>query len=112
MALGMCDALRDAELLADTLHEGLSGERPVDDALADYERRRDEATIEDYRTNLARASFQPPPPEVPLLRRALRGDPEATRQYHLAFLGLVPPATFFNPENLGRIMGAPMPPAS
>src|SRR5512132_1438946 len=41
MALGVCDALRDAELLADALDDGLAGRRPIAPALADYERRRD-----------------------------------------------------------------------
>ena len=45
LALGICDALRDAELLAEALDEGLSGRRPMDLALADYERRRNEATL-------------------------------------------------------------------
>jgi 2-polyprenyl-6-methoxyphenol hydroxylase-like FAD-dependent oxidoreductase len=45
LALGVCDALRDAELLVDAVDEGLSGRRPLDETLADYERRRNEATL-------------------------------------------------------------------
>ena len=39
---GISDAFRDADLLADA---GLSGRRPLDEALATYEARRDEAAL-------------------------------------------------------------------
>jgi flavin-dependent dehydrogenase len=71
MALGICDALRDAELLADALTDGLSGRRPTADALADYERRRDDATREEFRANLARAQLGPLPGHERRLRAAL-----------------------------------------
>ena len=37
LALGICDALRDTELLANAIADGLSGVRPMHDAMADYE---------------------------------------------------------------------------
>jgi flavin-dependent dehydrogenase len=40
MALGVGDAFRDVDLLAEALDEGLSGQRPLGEALADYEVRR------------------------------------------------------------------------
>jgi len=55
LALGICDAFRDAELLADALDDGLAGRRDITDALAGYEVRRNEATLPDYRMNLDRA---------------------------------------------------------
>jgi len=90
MALGICDALRDADLLAAALHEGLSGQAPLDAALAGYERRRNEATLDLYRQNLARAQFRPLPPELLQMRAALRGDTEATRRVMLVDHGLRP----------------------
>lgn len=48
LALGICDAFRDTELLADAIDDGLSGRRPLDTALAEYEYRRNEATVPDY----------------------------------------------------------------
>ena len=72
MALGICDALRDAELLAEAAGEGLSGERPLEAALAGYARRRDEATLPEYRENLRRARLGPPPPELARIRAAVR----------------------------------------
>jgi hypothetical protein len=39
------------------------------------------------------------------LRAALRGNVEATRQFMLARNGRIPREAFFNPENLGRLLG-------
>jgi flavin-dependent dehydrogenase len=103
MALGIRDALRDAELLADAVTDGLSGRRPLDAALADYERRRNEATLPGYRENLVAARLDPPP-EQPALLAALRGDQAAVNHFFKARQGMVPLETFFNPENLRRVM--------
>lgn len=111
LALGICDAFRDAELLTDALDEGLSGRAPLAAALADYERRRNEATLPDYRQNLQMARFDPLPAELMQLRSALRGDQAATNQFLMALEGMVPRETFFNPANLGRIMAAATPAA-
>jgi flavin-dependent dehydrogenase len=107
MALGICDALRDAELLADAAVAGLSGRLPLDDALAGYQRRRDEATLPGYRENLVAAQLRPAPEQSALIA-ALRGDQAATNHFFMAREGMVPPETFFNPENLRRVMaGSP-----
>jgi flavin-dependent dehydrogenase len=104
LALGVGDALRDAELLADAVDEGLSGRRHLDDALADYERRRNEAMLGEYHQNLQMARFEPLPKELMQIRAAVRGDQEATNQFFMAREGMIPRETFFNPENLQRIM--------
>src|SRR4051794_31113137 len=105
MALGVGDAFRDAELLANALGEGLAGRQALDAALAEYERRRNEATIAEYQQNLAFARFTPPP-DFLRLRAALRGNQSTTNQFFLASEGLIPREAFFNPENLRRIMSA------
>ncbi len=89
-ALGVCDALRDAELLADALTEALSGGGPEAAALARYERRRNEATLPDYRQNIEQARLAPPSAEFLALRARLRGDDEAARRFYLASEGLLP----------------------
>lgn len=40
--LGIADAFRDAEFLSEALHAGLSGAQPLEEALAAYQKRRDE----------------------------------------------------------------------
>jgi flavin-dependent dehydrogenase len=105
LALGICDALRDAELLAGAVDDGLSGSCPLGDSLAEYERRRNEAAMADYQLNVQLARFQPAP-EMYRLRAALRGNQADTNRFFLANQGLIPREQFFNPANLERIVGA------
>src|SRR6478735_9219109 len=88
-ALGVCDALRDAELLAGALSAGLADEDLIDDALAGYETRRDEATLADFHENLAAARLGPVPPPILELRARVRGDQAATDRFFLAGEGLL-----------------------
>ncbi|MDX6691549.1 MAG: hypothetical protein QOG15_3006 [Solirubrobacteraceae bacterium] len=104
MALGICDALRDAELLATAIVDASSGARPPDEAFASYERARNEATLPDYHVNLAMAQLGALPDPHLRLRAALRSDPVATRQFFLATEGMIAPETFFNDENIGAII--------
>jgi flavin-dependent dehydrogenase len=104
LALGLCDAFRDAEFLVDAIDQGLAGRHPLDAALEEYERRRNEATIADYRANLELARFTPPSAEQKRLQAALHGHQEDTNQFFMAREGMIPPETFFNPDNLQRIM--------
>jgi flavin-dependent dehydrogenase len=106
LALGICDAFRDAELLADAVDAGLAGRAPMDVALAGYQRARDSATLPDYRQNLQSARLGPPPMDVLQLRGALRGRQDDIARFYLAYQGMVPPQSFFNPENLGRLTAA------
>jgi flavin-dependent dehydrogenase len=104
LALGMRDTLRDAELLSDAAHEGLSGSQPMDAALAGYEAARNAASKTDYQQNIQAARLLPPPEETRTLLAALRGREEDTRQFFLVRQGLLPAERFFNPQNLQRIM--------
>jgi flavin-dependent dehydrogenase len=103
LALGICDALRDAELLADAAHRGLSADNSLDDVLADYAAQRDEAAMPGYRENLHMAQLAPVPADVLRLREALRCSPEDATRFTLATHGRVPREEFFNAENLERI---------
>ena len=71
-ANGISDAFTGAEMLADALGAGFTGRQPLEEALAGYERRRNEAARATYEESLARAAFQPFPPEVYAQRAALR----------------------------------------
>ena len=50
--LGIMDAFRDAELLADAIDEGFAGRAPLDDAMAAYEQKRNAAAKPDYERTL------------------------------------------------------------
>ena len=104
MAHGICDAFRDADLLTTAIHEDLAGQCPLDDALMRYERRRNEATIAEYRENIAAARFAPVSPDLLQLRLALRGNQEDTNRFVMALEGWISQEEFFNPDNLQRIV--------
>jgi flavin-dependent dehydrogenase len=80
MALGVCDAFRDAELLADAL----AGDEPLEH----YERRRDEATLPDFERNFGAAHLVAPP-ELLAMRQSLRGDQDATNRFFMAYEGML-----------------------
>ena len=105
LALGINDALRDAEFLAESIGDGLSGARRMEEAMADYEHRRNESSAGDYQENLAMASFTPWPDVLLPLRAAIRGKPEECTRFMMARLGMIPPQEFFNPANIQRLLG-------
>ena len=106
LALGIADALRDAELVTQAVHEGLAGARSLEAALAEFELRRNETSIPLYRENLEKAKFSPPPPEVRQMQHALlvNSDQEDINHFFKVNLGLLPPESFFNPQNVDRIL--------
>jgi flavin-dependent dehydrogenase len=104
LALGICDGLRDAELLAHAITEGLGGSGTLSDALADFETRRNEASEADYRENLAAARFVPFPPEFFAVRAAVRDKPEEATRLVKARNRMIDPTEFFNPQNLQRLL--------
>ena len=91
-ARGVCDAFRDAELLADAIADVVAGTRPEEEALAGYERTRNEATLADYHENLQHARLGAPPAELLERRAAIRGDEERIRDFYYASEGLAPVA--------------------
>jgi flavin-dependent dehydrogenase len=108
-AQGITDAFRDAELLADALDAGFTGTRLLDEALADYERVRNEETRGLYELTYEFASLAPPTAEQQALFGALRTSTEDTNRFFGVVAGTVRPDEFFAPENIGRIVGVPMP---
>jgi flavin-dependent dehydrogenase len=106
LAQGISDAFRDADLLADAVDAGFSGREPLAEALAGYQRRRDEHVGPMFETTIQFARMEQPPPEMLQLFGALRGNQEQTDRMFGTFAGTVPIPEFFAPENLGRIMGA------
>jgi 2-polyprenyl-6-methoxyphenol hydroxylase-like FAD-dependent oxidoreductase len=104
MALGICDALRDAEFLADAIGDALASEG-MEGALARYQKQRDEASAADYEQNIAGARMTPIPPEILAIRAAVKDDPEKTTRFVKARNRMIDPALFFNPGNLKRLLG-------
>lgn len=72
LAQGISDAFRDATLLTEAIDTGFSGRAPLDEALTEYEQRRNAAALPGYEANCAAAALTLPPPEVFALRAAMR----------------------------------------
>jgi 2-polyprenyl-6-methoxyphenol hydroxylase-like FAD-dependent oxidoreductase len=104
-AQGITDAFRDADLLAEAVQAGLSGQAPMEQAMAEYERRRNEAALPMYKTTCNRAALRPPAPETLRFLQALRGNQAQVDRYIGTDAGSVSHAEFFSRENIDRILG-------
>lgn len=93
---GISNAFRDAELLANAI---------VRDTLAEYEPERNARSRPMYDYTWKVASLAPPSPEEQALIGALVGDQYSTNQFFGALSGTIPLHEFFDPSNLGRILG-------
>ncbi len=105
-AQGIQDAFRDAELCAAALHDALTGARPFDVAMGEYQSRRDEQVAAMYDFTLELAALQPAPPDLQQLLAAAHGNQEAMDQFARINAGVESPADFFAPANAGRILAA------
>jgi len=108
-AAGITGALRDAQLLAARLHEGLSGSQPLDTALAGYGPARDAMAEPLHQFAQDMAKLELPPPEMLPVFAALAHQPHQSDRYFGLFGQTVMPSDFFSPENLGAILSAPAP---
>ena len=105
-AAGITDAFRDAESIVQAIDEGFSGQRSLEEALADHHQRRDEIAMPIYEFTCEQARFEPPSPDMQRLFHALRGNQVDTNK----FFGLVAQTTsipdFFGPGNIERIIAS------
>jgi 2-polyprenyl-6-methoxyphenol hydroxylase-like FAD-dependent oxidoreductase len=105
-AQGITDAFRDAELLATALDEAMSGRRPVEAAMDDYQATRDARSVPMYEFTCQLATLEPPPPELQQLLGAVHGNQEAMDGFCRVNAGVTSPAEFFAEANVGRIFAA------
>ena len=105
-AQGISDAFRDADLVAEAIDAGLSGERPLDQALSEYEQRRNAAVLPMYDLTSQFAALEAPAPQMQQLFGALRTSQMDTNRFVGTIAGTTPIPEFFAPENIGRIVGA------
>jgi flavin-dependent dehydrogenase len=102
---GIGDAFRDAELLAEALDAGFTGRKPLDEALAGYEARRNALSKPLYDFTIQLASFTPPAPEQIQVMQAIAHNPAQIQRFFGVITGAVPMQEFFAPDNLLRILG-------
>jgi flavin-dependent dehydrogenase len=99
---GITDAFKYTEVLADRLHEGLSGERSVDEAVNEYVKIRDAESNGTFELtcSLAELSLTPYYDSV---FRATSLSPEYTKKFFGLIGGGIPGEEFFAPANLERL---------
>jgi flavin-dependent dehydrogenase len=103
---GITDAFRDAELCSSALDHWLNGACSFQLAMSDYQQRRDQRVLALYEFTTQMATLEPPPPEMQQLLGATQGDQAAMNQFVSVTAGTMSPVEFFDPENVGRILGA------
>jgi 2-polyprenyl-6-methoxyphenol hydroxylase-like FAD-dependent oxidoreductase len=103
---GSMDAFRDVELLVEAIDAGFSGRRCLEEALAGYERQRNDRALPLYEHDTQCASMQPLPPEMQQLFAALQGNQVQTNRFFGLAEGTTSISEFFSPEDIQRIMAA------
>jgi flavin-dependent dehydrogenase len=103
-AMGINDAFRDAELVADALNDAFAERRSFDEGMASYQQSRDEAAMPVYEFTCEFATMEPPPPEVQQLIGAMQGNQEAQDAFISVQAATLPAPEFFAPDNVGKIM--------
>jgi len=99
---GITDAFKYGEVLAERLHEGLAGERPIDEAVAEYVKIRDAESNGTFELTCSLAELRLTP-YYDSVFRATSLSPEYTTKFFGLIAGGIPGEEFFAPANLERL---------
>jgi flavin-dependent dehydrogenase len=105
-AQGISDAFRDAELCSIALGQAFTGDRSYDEAMSTYHRTRDNQVLPIYEFTTQLATLEAPPQEMQQLLGAVHGNQEAMDAFVSMTAGTVSPMEFFDPQHIGKIIGA------
>ncbi|HUF83874.1 MAG TPA: NAD(P)/FAD-dependent oxidoreductase [Acidimicrobiia bacterium] len=108
-AQGISDALCGAEQCTAAIARAFRGDATWEAAMRDYQQARDLHAMPIYGFTTELARLEPPPPEMQQLLGAVATDQQAMDDFVSVTAGSLSPAEFFNPDNVGRIMGASAP---
>ncbi|MFI1352891.1 NAD(P)/FAD-dependent oxidoreductase [Streptomyces sp. NPDC020898] len=100
---GITDAFRQAEILAGYLHQGLSGERSIDDALAEYNKIRDESTADNYALTVTLSELAELSPFLQGVFRSASASQAWTNKILGLFAGFVDYQEIFSPDALRKL---------
>ena len=103
--LGISDAFAYADLLAERAHEGLSGARPLIEALAEYQQQRDKSSKGMYWFTIESSKLVFPEHYLEVMR-ALPASPKHTRQWFRMMAGGLGGREFFAEDNLRSLRDA------
>jgi flavin-dependent dehydrogenase len=105
-ASGISDAFRDAELLAAAIDDGFSGGAAIRRSLADYERRRNAATLALYRLYTTYiCPLTPIAPEFQAFTRTLAGNQPAIDRFLGVLVGAVPVSAVLSARHMLSAIG-------
>lgn len=105
-AQGIPDAFSDAERCSTALDEVFTGVRSFDEALSEFHTTRDAHAMPIYEFTTQLATLEAPPVEMQQLLGAVYGNQDAMDSFVSITAGTVSPIEFFDPQNIGQIMGA------
>ncbi len=105
-AYGIMDAFLCAERLTQALGEWLPGTQPFAEAMAGYQRDRDEHALPGYHLTCEFATLEPPPPDTQRLLHAVSGNADTMDEFVSMMTGTLPVPEFFDPANVERIVSA------
>ncbi|MFI7000283.1 NAD(P)/FAD-dependent oxidoreductase [Nocardia sp. NPDC050175] len=108
---GITDAFVYSDLLADKLHAGLSGERPIDEAVREYERQRDEHSTSNFDFTCTLAELTVPPLYRAAYRAAASSELGLTQFFSLVGGGIAA-TDFYGRDNLQVLYEAAGTPAA
>ncbi|GAA5061623.1 NAD(P)/FAD-dependent oxidoreductase [Nocardia callitridis] len=99
---GITDAFKYSQLLADRVDEGLSGAKPMDEALAEYQRDRDiqSASTLELTLSISELSLTPYYDSV---FRATSLDADYTKNFFGLIAGTYPPEKYFGEQELAAL---------
>ena len=93
-AQGISDAFRDAETCALALDQSLTGDRPFDDAMREYQLKRDQHVRPMYEFTCQLATLEPPAPAMQQLFGAIAGKQKPMDAFVQMNAGTISPAEF------------------
>lgn len=102
--MGMSDAFLAADLLAAALHDGFVGHRPIDDALASYQLRRDELTANGFALALSTAKLAPLSAKLESFYSSAADQPDVIRQIFGVLGGSVPIRDVYADDRIDAVL--------
>jgi flavin-dependent dehydrogenase len=105
-AMGISDAFRDAQLVSSAIDEALTRHRTYDEAMSDYQHKRDRQVAAIYELTDESARLAAAPPDMQELLQAISGSQDSMNAFFSVQAATLPAEEFFDPENVSRMLGA------
>lgn len=87
-----------------SVYDAFAGRREYDEAVAGYQRARDDQAQPIYQLTCDFAKIESPPPETQQLLGAVHANQAVMEGFVSVMAGTLPAPEFFSPDNVGAIM--------